>query len=359
MAHDVPAYGTGNRAELSEDRPKSENDRFGTSVQAAIDAKTKPLGALGKIEALAARIARFQHSLKPRAEQCRLTLFAADHGLAKAGVSAYPQAVTRQMVLNFLAGGAAANAFATALGAELVIVDAGVAGVPIRHPALVSRRLGCGTANALVEAAMSAESLGSGLQTGRALGAEGTHEVACFGEMGIGNTSSASLVAAKTLGIAVDDLVGSGTGLDEAGVMRKRQALATAAERTEIRLGAERALTEYGGFEIAMMTGAMVGAARSGKLVIVDGFIATVAALCARELEPGSDEAFIYAHRSAERGHQVVLDALDGEPLLDLGMRLGEGTGALLAWPIVRATATMMREMASFGDAGVSGPHAR
>ena len=135
--------------------------------------------------------------------------------------------------------------------------------------------------------------------------------------------------------------------------------MATAAERTETRLGAEHALSEYGGFEIAMMTGAMLGAARSGKLVIVDGFIATVAALCARELESGSEDAFIYAHRSAERGHQVVLDALDGEPLLDLGMRLGEGTGALLAWPLVRAAATMMREMASFGDAGVSGPHAR
>ncbi len=357
VAPDVPVRRPSNRSGAGAGPSEHGRDRFGQMVQAALDAKTKPPGALGTIEALAARIARFQNTLKPSAERCRLTLFAADHGMAEAGVSAYPQAVTRQMVLNFLAGGAAANAFAAALGAELVIVDAGVVGEPIEHPALVTRRLGQGTANAVVAAAMSGECLASALRTGRALGAEGTHEVGCFGEMGIGNTSSASLVAAKTLGIAVDELVGRGTGLDDAGLARKRRALQGAARRTEARLGAERALEEYGGFEIAMMTGAMLGAARSRKLVIVDGFIASVAALCALDIEPGAEDAFIYAHRSAERGHQVVLDALRGEPLLDLGMRLGEGTGALLAWPLVKAAAAMMRDMASFGDAGVSGPH--
>lgn len=354
---DVPAQRPSDRPDAGAGPSGHGRDQFGKVVQAALDAKTKPPGALGKIEALAARIARFQNTLKPSAERCRLTLFAADHGMAEAGVSAYPQAVTRQMVLNFLAGGAAANAFAAALGAELVIVDAGVAGEPIEHPALISRRLGHGTANAVVEAAMSGECLTSALRTGRVLGAEGTHEVGCFGEMGIGNTASASLVAAKTLGIAVDELVGRGTGLDDAGLARKQRVLQAGARRTAACLGAKRALEEYGGFEIAMMTGAMLGAARTGKLVIVDGFIASVAALCALDFEPGAERAFIYAHRSTERGHQVVLDALRGEPLLDLGMRLGEGTGALLAWPLVKAAAAMLRDMASFGSAGVSGPH--
>ena len=357
MAPDVPTEWPSLPLGVDAGPSDVERGRFAEVVQAAIDGKTKPLGALGKIETLAARIARFQKTLKPRADRCRLTIFAADHGMAKSGVSAYPQAVTRQMVLNFLAGGAAANAFATALGAELAIVDAGVAGVPIEHPALISRRLGKGTANALVGPAMSGECLRSGLQTGRTLGAGGTHQVSCFGEMGIGNTSAASLVAAKLLEIPVDGLVGRGTGLDDAGVARKRRMLRTAAERTEARLGVECALQEYGGFEIAMMTGAMLGASRSGKPVIVDGFIASVAALCALDLEPDAEDTFIYAHRSAEQGHRIVLDALGGEPLLDLDMRLGEGTGALLAWPLVKAAVAMLRDMASFGEAGVSGSH--
>ena len=333
-----------------------EPDNFETALQRAIDSKTKPLGALGRIEGLAARIGRVQQTLSPSAETCRLTIFAADHGMAQAGVSAYPQDVTRQMVLNFLAGGAAANVFARTVGADLQIVDSGVAGDPIADPQLVSRRVAPGTANALVGPAMSQQQADKAITDGRALGHTGSHQVACFGEMGIGNTSSASLVAAKILGIPVGDLVGRGTGLNDEGLEHKRKLLIQGAERTASRLDAAEALREYGGFEIAMMAGAMCGAADAGQIIIVDGFIASVAALCAKGIQPACAEHFIFAHRSAEAGHSRVLEALDADPLLDLNMRLGEGTGALLAWPLVRAAAAMLRDMASFDSAGVSGP---
>ncbi|WP_034826519.1 nicotinate-nucleotide--dimethylbenzimidazole phosphoribosyltransferase [Hyphomonas pacifica] len=329
---------------------------FDATLKRAIDSKTKPLGALGRIESLAAQIARIQHSLSPSAETCRLIIFAADHGMAAAGVSAYPQDVTRQMVLNFLSGGAAANVFARSTGADIHVVDSGIAGKPIEDEDLILHRIGAGTANAIETAAMTAEQLAGALEAGKALGRAGTHDVACFGEMGIGNTSSASLVAAKMLGIAVAELTGRGTGLDDEGLSRKQELLTRAADRTADTLDARTALAEYGGFEIAMMAGAMGGAAEAGKIVIVDGFIATVAALAAREIFAGCDAHFVYAHRSAEAGHEHVLEALNAEPLLDMGMRLGEGTGALLAWPLVKAAAAMLRDMASFDSAGVSGP---
>ncbi|HCE21208.1 MAG TPA: nicotinate-nucleotide--dimethylbenzimidazole phosphoribosyltransferase, partial [Hyphomonas sp.] len=194
------------------------------------------------------------------------------------------------------------------------------------------------------------------LSSGSALGHEGDETVACFGEMGIGNTSSASLVAAKILGVPVADLTGRGTGLDDDGLRRKCELLEKAANRTNDKLEAGLALQEYGGFEIAMMAGAMIGAAASGKIVIVDGFIATVAALAAEAISPDCLKNMIFAHQSAEAGHGRVLAALKARPLLHLGMRLGEGTGALLAFPLVKAAAAMLREMASFESAGVSGP---
>ena len=179
--------------------------------------------------------------------------------------------------------------------------------------------------------------------------------MACFGEMGIGNTSSASLVAAKLLGQPVSGLVGRGTGLDDGGLIRKRRVLERAAERTPGELDPHAALREYGGFESVMLAGAILGAAAAGKLVLADGFIATVSALAALRISPGVRGNLVFAHRSAEPGHAVVLQALEAEPLLDLDLRLGEGTGALLAWPLVRAAAAMLRDMASFDSAGVSG----
>jgi nicotinate-nucleotide--dimethylbenzimidazole phosphoribosyltransferase len=329
---------------------------FEIALRTAIDTKTKPVGALGRIETLAARIARIQQTLTPVADTCRLTIFAADHGIAGTGVSLYPQDVTRQMVLNFLSGGAAANVFARSVGADLQIVDCGMMGEPVPDPALVSRRIAPGTENALEGPAMTAEQLEIALSEGAALEVAGTHQIACFGEMGIGNTSSASLVGAKLLGLPVETLVGRGTGLDDEGVTRKAALLRQASDRTADRLDVKTALSEYGGFEIAMMAGAMCGAAETGRVVIVDGYIASVAALCAQELAPAAADHFVFAHRSAEAGHNRILDALSAEPLLELDMRLGEGTGALLAVPLVRAAAAMLREMASFESAGVSGP---
>lgn len=325
-------------------------------IQAALDGKTKPPGSLGRIEALAAQIARIQRSLAPRADTCTLTIFAGDHGIAAAGVSAYPQAVTRQMLGNFLGGGAAACVIAASLGAEVRVVDAGVAGSAITHPRLIDRRIGGGTRDFAEGPAMSADDCARALDAGRALGAGGAGTVAALGEMGIGNTASAAMLAHKLTGIELGALVGRGTGLDDAGLARKRAVLGRAAARTEGRLGPEAALREYGGFEIAMMAGAMIGAAEAGKPVLVDGFIASAAAMVAEALAPEIRAALIFAHRSAEAGHGPLLAHMGAEPLLALDMRLGEGTGALLAWPLVRAAAAMLRDMASFQSAGISGP---
>jgi len=327
---------------------------FDRAVREAIDSKTKPVGSLGRLESLAAQLARVQQTLAPEAARCKLTVFAGDHGIACAGVSAFPSEVTRQMLLNFLAGGAAANVMARALGADFSVVDAGVMGLPVEHPRLVSRRIAAGTLNSLEQPAMSAEQREAALRAGSEAGGDGAHEVACFGEMGIGNTSSASLVAAKILGLPIDELVGRGAGLDAAGLDRKRRVLKAAAARTPAELDPSAALREYGGFESVMLAGAMLGAAQAGKLVLVDGFIATVSALAAARLSPEITGNLVFAHRSAETGHSVVLEALGARPLLELDLRLGEGTGALLAWPLVRAAAAMLRDMASFESAGVS-----
>ena len=326
------------------------------AIRHAIDSKTKPLRALGIVETLAAQIARIQGTLAPRLTRCRLTLFAGDHGIAHERVSAYPQAVTRQMVANFLAGGAAANVFARVNGVELQVVDAGVAGDPLDSPELVSLRIAAGTKNFAVEAAMSGAQCDEALRAGHDLGARVAADTAAFGEMGIANTSSASLIAHKLTGAGLDSLIGRGTGLDDAGLAHKRAVLERAARRTAGRLDARDALREYGGFEIVMMAGAMIGAARSGAIVLVDGFIAGAAALAAVGLAPALRDYLVFAHRSAEQGHRTVLEALDARPLLDFDMRLGEGTGALIAWPVLECAAAMMSDMASFESAGVSGP---
>lgn len=331
-------------------------ENFDSNLAAKIDGKTKPLGALGHVEALAGQCARVQGTLNPILDSCSLHIFAADHGIANAGVSAYPQEVTRQMVLNFLNQGAAANVFAGSIGASVHVVDAGVAGDPIVHSDLIDRRVGSGTANSIEQPAMTQYQLEQAFNAGYQLGAQTSSDVTCFGEMGIGNTSAASLVSAKLLGVSVDNLVGRGTGLNDEGLSRKSELLQKAASRTSTQLTGEDALREYGGFDLVMLAGAMIGAAEKRKIVIVDGYIATASALCASVLAPGCDACFVFAHQSAEQGHKRLLNALNARPLLDFGMRLGEGTGALLAFPIVRASAAMLTEMASFESASVSGP---
>ncbi len=338
------------------DRNDGPDADFDRTVRDLIDNKTKPPGALGQVEVVALQLARATGTVAPRLASCELTIFAADHGIAAEGVSAYPQAVTREMVLNFLNRGAAANVFAEAVGASVRVVDAGVAGEPIDHPDLVRRRIGPGTGNCLVGPAMTGAQRDDALRAGRQLAEDSRADVLCFGEMGIGNTSAATLLAHKLLGLPVADLAGRGTGLDDAGLARKTAVLEAAAARTGAEMDAARALAEYGGFEIAMMAGAMLGAAQANRPVLVDGFISTAAAVAALGIEPAAERNLIYAHRSAEQGHRAMLEALGARPILDLGMRLGEGTGALLAWPVVRAASAMLTDMASFESAGISGP---
>ena len=329
---------------------------FSNAIQRKIDEKTKPIGALGRIEALAAQIAALQKTLNPQMNACRLLIFAADHGLATEGVSAYPQSVTRQMVLNFLAGGAASTTFARTLGVDVAVVDCGVAGVPIADPRLHARRCGAGTANSLTAAAMTEAQCVAARQIGAELAIAGAYDALCLGEMGIANTSAASLIAHKLTDIPLDALIGKGTGLDDAGLQRKHAVLSRAAARTPARLPPAIALREYGGFEIAAMVGAMIAGAQAGRLILIDGFIASVAALIAQHEAPDAAAHFVFAHCSAERGHRAVLAALGARPLLDLDMRLGEGTGALLAWPLVQVACAMLNEMASFTSAQVDGP---
>ena len=335
-----------------------------TGLQAAlhrkIDQKTKPLGALGQLEDLALQAGLVQQSLEPRLSRPHLLVFAGDHGAARAGVSAYPQEVTWQMVENFLAGGAAINVFCKAHGLTLAVVDAGVAHDFAPRPGLVQAKVAPGTANYLEAPAMNREQLELALERGasmaRRLAGEGCNLLG-FGEMGIGNTASASLLAHVLTGVSLEASVGRGTGLDDAGLEKKRRLLAQAAARAGLPAGGADplvALAEFGGFEIAMMAGAMLAGAEAGMLLLIDGFIVSAAALVAARLHPALVDYCVFCHRSAEPGHQAVLDALGARPLLDLGLRLGEGTGAALAYPLLQSALAFLNEMASFESAGVA-----
>ncbi len=335
-------------------------------LQHKIDQKTKPLGALGRLEALALQLGLVQRSLAPRIVNPHVLVCAGDHGAAKAGVSAFPQEVTWQMVENFLAGGAAINVLAKQAGMTLVVADAGVAHEFGARPNLVDAKVGAGgTANYLDGAAMSAaqctEAMANGAKLAREFAAAGCNVLA-FGEMGIGNTASASLITHCITGLPLADCVGRGTGLDDAGLERKRvlltQALAAWAERPAPRASsgddALRVLARFGGFEIAMLAGAMLAAAEVRMTLLIDGFIVTSALLVAAQVSPAILDYCVYAHCSNEAGHRRQLDWLKGRPLLDLGLRLGEGTGAALALPLLKSACAFMNEMASFESAGVS-----
>ncbi len=330
-------------------------------LQQKIDRKTKPLGALGQLEVLALQAGLVQQSLEPTLRQPHLLVFAGDHGAARAGLSAYPQEVTWQMVENFLAGGAAINVFCRANGLTLSVVDAGVAHDFPARPGLIQAKVAPGTASFIEAPAMCREQLHAALARGAALArdlAARSCNVLGFGEMGIGNTASASLLAHALTGVALDDCVGRGTGLDDAGLERKRRLLIRAASRAGLPAGRADpldALAEFGGFEIAMMAGAMLAGAEARMLLLIDGFIVSAAALVAARLHPALVDYCVFCHRSAEPGHQAVLDALGGRPLLDLNLRLGEGTGAALAYPLLQAAVAFLNEMASFESAGVAG----
>ncbi len=329
------------------------------ALRRKIDQKTKPLGALGHLEALALQMGRVRGTLTPTLAMPHIVVLAGDHGAAKAGISAYPQEVTWQMVENFLAGGAAINVFARANDIGLTIVDAGVAHDFGARENLVGAKVSRGgTLSYLDGAAMSAEqrdiAMTKGAEIARKLAAEGCTVVG-FGEMGIGNTASASLITHCLTELPLAACIGRGTGLDDAGLARKQalleQALAAWPERSADPLAV---LARYGGFEIAMMTGAMLAAAQQKMLVLVDGFICGAAALTAARICPDFLDYAVFCHASAEAGHRAQLGALNVSPLITLDLRLGEGTGAALAWPLVRAACAFLNEMASFESAGVS-----
>ncbi len=329
----------------------------GAAAQRAFDAKTKPRGSLGRLEELAVRIAALEGVAVPARPEAAIVVAAADHGVAAEGVSAYPQEVTAQMVANFAAGGAAINVLAREAGARLVVVDAGVA-VPVEHGAVRPLRLGPGTASIARGPAMARETAALGIEHGAALAAELAADgigLVGLGEMGIGNTTAASALCAALLPAEPAAVCGRGTGLDDAGLARKVAVVSRALEANAVDpddpLGVLAAL---GGFELALLAGVALGCAAQRVPVVLDGFITGAAALVAARIEPDAVGAMIASHRSPEPGHALVLDALGLEPLLDLGLRLGEGTGAALAIPIVRSALALLNDMASFDDAGVT-----
>ena len=321
-----------------------------------IDRKTKPLDALGQLEAVALKIGRIQQRLDPVLQKPQMLVFAGDHGAARAGVSAYPQDVTWQMVENFLAGGAAINVFSRQNDLALAVVDAGVAHEFGPREGLIDAKVAPGTANYIEGPAMTVaecrQAMDHGAAIVRKLAATGCN-VLGFGEMGIGNTASASLITHCLTGVPLAACVGRGTGLDDAGLARKQALLEQALARFS---GDDAAtvLAEFGGLEIAAMVGAMLAGAEAGMVLLIDGFIVSAAALVASRLAPAVTDYCIFCHRSAEPGHVAQLRAMEAEPLLDLGLRLGEGTGAALAYPLVQAAVAFLNEMASFESAGVS-----
>ena len=325
--------------------------RLEAQVRARLDGLAKPPGSLGRIEALALRLALIRGAGEVRADRALLLVCAGDHGLTQAGVSSYPASVTQAMVATLLAGRASANAFADAVGAEVLVVDAGVAADLPAHPRLIDAKVGRGTRNAVKEPAMTAVELQLALDRGAALARDraGSFDVLLLGEMGIGNSAAAALLMHRLAPAPLDDCIGVGAGHDAEGLKRKVAALHAASARTPA-LEPRDVLAEFGGFEIALMAGAILGAAQVRRPVLVDGFIGSAAALAAARLEPRAADYLIFSHRSAERGHELMLRSLGAEPLLDLSLRLGEGTGALLALPLLRAAARLLSGVATLDE---------
>ncbi len=327
------------------------------AIQTRIDRKTKPLGALGQLEELALQIALVQQQQRLSIERPLMLIFAGDHGIAEEGVSIAPSSVTQQMVLNFLAGGAAINCFCRANHLPLKVIDAGIKyEIKPAPSALILQRIAAGTRNFANEPAMTIAQAEQALLLGKQLAeqeiAAGSNLLA-FGEMGIGNSSSAAAILAALSGAPVTQCVGKGTGISDEQLARKialvSQGVARISDKSPLNV-----LAEVGGFEIAQICGAMLAAAQAQKLILVDGFIVSAAALLATHFNPDARDYMIFAHKSEEAGHQLLLQLLNANPLLDLGLRLGEGTGAALAMPLVQAAVSFYNQMATFESAGVT-----
>lgn len=345
--------------------PCIQDEAFAHEVQALLDSKTKPLGSLGKLEQLAHRIACIVGSPQPALHVPQMLVFAADHGLAaQHGVSAFPVDVTWQMVENFLAGGAAVNVLSRRSGIALHVVDCGVSrDIPDNGrtapapsptaPRLWLRKVARGTRDCTQEPAMTPQECAQAMSVGAEIVRQLPGNAVLLGEMGIGNTSSASLIVARLCNVAVQQVTGRGTGLDDAGVQRKVAVLEKVLARHPGAQDPLDALAALGGLEIAAMTGAMLQAAHERRVIVVDGFITTAALLVASRLRPAVLQRCVFAHQSGEPGHATVLQALQAQPLLSWRMRLGEGSGAATVWPLLESACAILCEMASFTSAGV------
>ena len=321
-----------------------------------IDFKTKPLGALGLLESLALQVGQIQNTLTPELKKPTILVFAADHGLADEGVSPYPKEVTWQMVMNFVAGGAAINVFCRQNGINLKVVDAGVDFDFPDGVAVINAKIARGSRNMRHEPAMTAEECSAAVQKGRELvkpEAESGCNIIGFGEMGIGNTSASSLLMHRFLNIPIEECTGAGTGSHGEQLTRKMQILKEVSEKYDPKTP-EETLATFGGLEIAMMVGSMLEAHDQGMILLIDGFIATAAALTAIRMNPEVRDNCVFCHSSNERGHKQMLEQLDARPMLHLDLRLGEGTGAALALPLVQAAVNFLNEMSSFESAGVA-----
>lgn len=326
-------------------------------IKSKIENKTKPPGSLGRLEEVAAKVAQIQRTLNPRIVKPSLVVFAGDHGITREGVSPYPQEVTYQMVMNFVRGGAAINSFCQVNGMKLYVVDAGVNFDFSNAEEIIMAKIGYGTRNFLKEEAMTEEECNTAINYGAGI-IDRLFENGCncvgLGEMGIGNTSSASLIMSKIMKIPIDNCVGRGTGANDEHMAKKKQILKKAAAFHPDTDDALKLLRTYGGYEIAMLVGAMLQAAENRMVLIIDGFIVTSALLIAKALYKDVLNYSIFSHQSAEKPHEIALNFIGAKPLLNLGMRLGEGTGAALAYPIIATSVQFFNEMASFDEAGVS-----
>jgi nicotinate-nucleotide--dimethylbenzimidazole phosphoribosyltransferase len=328
-------------------------------TQSRLDNLTKPIRSLGKLEEFAWRIVAITSDENPKFTKKIILTMAGDHGVTEEGISAYPQAVTEQMVYNFLNGGAAINVLARHAGASVVVVDMGVAADLKSHPSLINKKVGMGTKNFYKGPAMTRDeaikSLEAGIEVVESINTEGKISILCTGDMGIGNTTASSAIAAVFTSKAVSDLTGRGTGIDDETYKRKVEVIQKAIEVNHPDPSDPiDVLAKVGGFEIGGLAGAVLASAANRIPVVIDGFISSVAALIAVEMKQEVRDYLFAAHKSVEQGHKEALDRMKLDPILDLNMRLGEGTGAALAMNLIEAGIKILNEMASFGEAGVS-----
>ena len=335
----------------------AQPEALASELQHIIDHKTKPLGALGELEKLALQIGQVFNTTSPQIKKPHVVVFAADHGIAQHGVSAYPPEVTSQMVQNFVAGGAAINVFCKQHGLALSIVDAGVNYDFAPNLTLINHKMGRSTQSFLNGPAMTLDQVHTCLQKGAAV-VKDIFQQGCntigFGEMGIGNTSAAAVLMSLLGQVPLEQCIGKGTGVAEEKLLRKRQILQQAILNYSGEADIYEVMAHFGGFEILQMAGAMLEVYKNNMLILVDGFISSVAFLCAFKINPAVKQNAVFCHESDEAGHQLLLRLLEAKPLLQLGMRLGEGTGCAVAYPLVQSAVAFLNEMASFEDAGVS-----